>query len=120
MTTCFPLPSFNLSSKTTIYITSKGSSLCLENSFLLISMCWNSSILYETVKNVSLVLSGEIINGEILVFEIRTKSSIFTIITLIQCCTRDPSQFLFLGTEQKTGRARALSPKCKQDDFRKY
>lgn len=79
----------------------------------------NTSILYETVKNVSQVLSGEIINGEILVFEIRTKTRIFTIITLIQCCTRDPSQFLFLGTEPKTGQARALSPKCKQDDFRK-
>ena len=79
----------------------------------------NTSTLYETVKNVSQVLSGEIINGEILVLEIRTKTRISTIITLSHCCTRDPSQFLCLGTEPKTGQARALSPNCKQDDFRK-
>lgn len=84
--TCLPLPSFNLSSKKTTYITCKGSSLCLENSFLLISTCWNSLILYETVKNVSQVLNGVIINGGISVFQIRTKTRVFTIITLIQCC----------------------------------
>lgn len=121
-----PLPLFNLLPKETIYISTGVSSLCLENSLPLISTCPNPLILYDKVKNSpqvstkTYILNSEMLHGEILVSEVRTKVRIFTITTVIQPCTGDPRQFLILGIEQKTGQTRALTPRDKKNDFKNY